>query len=578
MSSLSQRARWALIVAAGCLLLAAFHVWWIAAHRKGYPLNVDEAGYLAIGIVDYIGLRTSGPSAWWDAVQGQAPNAPLVPALASLLLLVKPGLLVAFGVLIGFLILLVLATYGIAERLAGPRLGALAALVVATSQGAFAFTREYVFALPVAALLVAAVYALLRSEGLRSRRWAVAAGVILGLMVLARTMAVAFLPGVLAAAVLLSLTSDWAELRKRGLNFALMIGAGVLTAATWYWRNLQSVLDYLTSYGYGTQSNYYGPEQSFLSWGRFRSVFDRIVFDDLLVPFAALVFCGLLALVVIVVRRVLAAEDRRQALLRLAQSDACAVAVVFAAGFGALMSSQNGGNGFTYPLAVLLPSLAVVALRGARWVAIAVAALCGIVAALNVVTNSNLSYDLSRTRLVELPVLGHQPWASGVPHTVTAIREQVDGPEAEFGRKDEEWVERNDELAELLVERVGRGVPPVTAFASKNRLISTNSVGLAGLLKYRQGMPLAQLTPEPTDSVGNYVRQFTAPEFPVATALVTMSSEAGDFPPLVTQRYAEIAARRVGFRPLRTMTLPDGRLLRVWVKPPEPEKPADRSA
>lgn len=66
-----------------------------------------------------------------------------------------------------------------------------------TSSGAFVFAREYVFALPAAALLSCAVYALLRSDALRARYWAIACGVTLGLMVLARAMTIAFVPGVL---------------------------------------------------------------------------------------------------------------------------------------------------------------------------------------------------------------------------------------------------------------------------------------------------------------------------------------------------------------------------------------------
>src|SRR5665811_2257809 len=131
----SERARWALIVADGRFVLAAIHAGWIARCRHGYPLEGDEAGYLGGGVTDYIGFQTDGLSGWWDAFQSQTPNAPLVPALTSVLLLVKPGVLEGFGVLIGFLVLLVLATYAVGERLASPRLGALAALVAGTGQG-----------------------------------------------------------------------------------------------------------------------------------------------------------------------------------------------------------------------------------------------------------------------------------------------------------------------------------------------------------------------------------------------------------------------------------------------------------
>lgn len=573
----SERARWALVVAIGTLLLAAVHIWWIATYRHGYPLDVDEAGYIGIGVTDYIGFRTDGLSGWWDAFQSQTPNAPLVPAIASVLLLIKPGVLEGFGVLIGFLVLLVLATYAVGERLAGPRLGALAALVAGTAQGAFVFTREYVFALPVAALLMCAVYGLLRSESLRSRRWLVLAGVALGLMVMARTMAVAFVPGVFLAALALGFATDRGEIVKRLLNLGLMGAVAALTAATWYWRNLDPVLDYLTNYGYGTQSQYYGAEHAFVSWGRFRSVFDRMIFDDLLLPFATLIVLGLLYLGYLALRRIVLAENRREELLKLVAGDAFLVAVVFVTGYGALMTSQNGGNGFTYPLTVLLPPLAVIALRHLKRPAVAaVVALTGIVAALNLVANSNVSDGLSRMRFIDLPVLGGQPWIGGVPHAIAALRVQIPGPDTHFVERDKGWPLVDERLADLLIQPIGPGgYPPVVAFASRHRLISTNSVGLAALLKYHRGIPFTQLTAEPSDTVGNYARELSDPALPEQTALVTMSSNEGDFPPLVTQPYAEIAARRLGFHRLRTMRLPDGRILRVWLKrDPEAKAPA----
>ncbi|MCW2987507.1 MAG: hypothetical protein JWM24_445, partial [Solirubrobacterales bacterium] len=81
----SERLRWALVVAAAGLLLVAFDAWWIATYRHGYPLNIDEAAYTTIGLSDYLGLRGGGLHGWWEAFQNQTPNAPLVPALASLL-------------------------------------------------------------------------------------------------------------------------------------------------------------------------------------------------------------------------------------------------------------------------------------------------------------------------------------------------------------------------------------------------------------------------------------------------------------------------------------------------------------
>lgn len=570
--------RWALIVALGCVLMAAIHMWWVVKFRHNFPLNVDENGYMAIGVNNFLGFENGGLHGWWDVVQSQAPNAPLLPAVTSLVLIFSPGILQGFGVLIAFGALLTLATYGIGERLAGPRLGALAALAVATSQGTFLFTREYIFALPTAAFLACAVYALLRSDGMRGRWWSIACGAALGLMLLSRTMAVAFVPGVLVVAALMILVRRRDDLWPRVLNLGLAILAMALVAATWYWNNLDPVVDYLTNFGYGEQAQYYGEDQSTLSWGRFEAVAKRFVGGDLLVPLAVLIFAGLLAGAFMIGRRVRESDHRWGEAWRIAGSDAIGVFLVFAAGYAALMTSQNGGNGFGYPIAMLLPPLAVIPLRRYRAAAIPAAVLVGLIAAVNLVATSGLWDDAGKPRLVDVPVLGELAWVNGEAHAVAAIRVQVPGPVTHFDSADEGWTELDRKLANLLLSKIApEGRPRLAAFASRNRVVSGNSVGLAGLLERRTGIPLTQIEAEPNDSVANYERQLNTPVIGEPTAVITTSTEAGDFDPLVTQKKVEIALRHSGFVLVRQIPSPDGRSFRVWVKEPA-KKPSRPSA
>jgi hypothetical protein len=407
----------------------------------------------------------------------------------------------------------------------------------------------------------------LRSDGMQRRRWALAAGAALGLMLLARTMAVAFVPGVYAAALLAMLARDRSRLGIRFLNLGLMTLVGIAVAATWYVKNLQPVLDYLTSFGYGSQSAYYGAQHSIVSWGRFHAVAERMVASDLLVPLAAMILLGLLALLVEAVRRLVASEDRPHFLLKLAGSDVFGVSVVFIAGYAALMSSQNGGNGFTFPVAMLLPPVAIVALRYFRLATIPAVALLAAISVLNIAATSNIWDGLSRKHLVETPVLGWLPWTDGIPHAVEGIREQAPGPETHFAARDGGWLDADRELASLLVPPAKSELePPVTAFASRNRVISSNSVGVASLLTYNRSIPFTQLQAEPTDSIANYERQLAGPELGEPTVLITMNRNDMDFEPLVTQGYAEAAARQLGFHRVSEIALPDGRRMRVWVK------------
>jgi 4-amino-4-deoxy-L-arabinose transferase-like glycosyltransferase len=566
--------RWALIVAAGCLAMAALNVWWIATYRHGYPMDVDEAGYTMIGVIDFLGWENSGLCGWWEAFQNQTPNAPLLPALTSIVLIFNPGVLQGFGVLIVFGALLTLATYGVGERLAGPRLGALAALAVGTSQGVFIFTREYIFALPTAAFLTCAVYALLRSEGMLRRRWVVACGAAIGLMLLSRTMAVAFLPG-LGVAIALPVVLNYRDrLKERLLNLGILTLSAVLVAAIWYWENLGPVYDYLTEFGYGQQAQNYGEEASFFSWERFKTVAEKIIQGDLLVPMSFLVVVGLVACAVAVVQRLRAAEDRRAEALRILGSDAVALFIVAAAGFGALMSSQNGGNGFTFPVAMLLPPLAVVALRRYRAAIVPATVAVVAVAAINLLAHSNISDDLSEPRLVDVPAFGELRWISGEPNAVGNVRQQAEGPRTRFVAEDEGYVAVDKAMAKTLLEEIApEGTPRLVAFASRNRVVSTNSIGLASVVDHRRGIPFTQILAEP-DTVAHYEEQITGPELGEPTAVVTTSTEEGDFEPLVTQAKVEAALKNLKFRQVRQVPMPDGRRLRVWVWSGKAESPS----
>jgi 4-amino-4-deoxy-L-arabinose transferase-like glycosyltransferase len=563
---LSETRRWGLVVAGVALVLAALNLWWVLRYRDGYPFNIDEAGYTAFGLVDYLALDRGGIDAWWDAIQAQPRFAPLVPALTSILVWIHPGILNGFAVLTGFMVLLVMATYGIGSRLAGPKLGALAAVATATLPGTFIFSREYTYALPVAALLACAVYALLCSDGLRSRRWSILCGAALGLMLLSRTMAIVFVPGVLFAALLAAWIRSEDDIGRRLVNGVLLVVTGVAVAATWYARNLGSVIDYLTNYGYGTRAKYYGEQHGLFSLDRFRAVGEKMVEEDLFIPLTFVVLAALAALLVAVVKQLAPRDSRRERLRRLAGSEAMIPVLVVLVGYAALMTSRNGGNGFTVPLSVLLPPIAVLALRRFPKAAVPAMVVFFCIAALNTVSTATVWSDAAHTRSLALPGLARAlPVTKGVPKAVFAMREQSPGPETVFDAGDEKWVQANERVAEAVRRLYGpKNEAPIVAFATRNHILNSNTVQLAALLKYQEGMPLIQLEAEPTDTVATYLSQLRDAPFGQATAMVSILPATGDYAPVVTQRKAMTAAERIGLEKVRRLRLPDGRNLYLW--------------
>lgn len=563
--------RWGLVVLAIALLMGVLDVWWAEHYRAGYPLDIDEAGYTTFGFADYYALHYQGLSGWWEAIQHQPTFAPLLPAVTSLSLHFSLSVLNGFVVLALFSVVLALAAYLLAVRLVGPRPAAFAAFVTATLPGTIAFSREYIFALPTATFLLIAVYAIIRSDGLRKWAWAVGCGVAIGLMMLSRTMAIAYVPGILLAGVVpMFLREGGVSLARRFANLALLLIVAVLVAATWYARNVGSVVEYLTSYGYGHQAKFYGAQHALISWGRFRSVAEHMMSEDLFLPLAAIALVALGALVVAAARRLRPEKGRREALRRIVASDAFGVCLVFIVGYGALMSSRNGGDGFTIPLTVLLPTIGVVALRRFPRATIPTVAVVSIVAIFNVVSTATIWKWAAQGRYTSVPLLAENiPITKGQPKAVFASRIQFPGSEFMFGRRDGLWLRADRKLSGIIETLYGpNGEAPVVAFASRNRMLNSNTMQLAAVQKYQRGVPLEQfeVEEESENNVAHYKEVLNGAEEAAPTALVTMSSEENDYNIAINQKKAEAAARQVGFHRFASMTLPDGRTLWVWRK------------
>lgn len=546
-------------------ILAVATIWWAHERRVGYPVSVDEAGYLAIAENDRVGFQAEGIDGWADAVLDQAPNAPLAPAMASVLLVIDQGSVEGFVVLAFFLVLLAVAVYGIGERLAGPRLGALAALVVASMPGVSNFSRLFVFALPAAALLACAVYAVLRAERLQRSGWAIGAGAAIGAMLLARTMTIAFVPGILVAPVVALACRPDANLRRGLLNLGLLCLAAVAVAAPWYVPNFKLIWEYLTNFGYGEKSAEYGASHSIVSWDRWTDVFGRIAKSDLYLLLGALVLAGLVVVLIAALRRVTDADDRRSALREVLAGDAAVVAISAAAAYVALSSSRNIGLGFTLPVSVLLVPLAVLALRSHPRAIAPVFAMLAAIAVVNLLAAFTFSESISRERAVELPSFGPIPVVDGAPLAVTQTRFQVQGPETRYVHKDRGYVTVDGKLAETLVADLGA---PVVAFGSRNRVVDSNSVMLAGLRQYDTVIPMAQLLASDGPAAKDFAARIAEPEFGLPQVVVTTSTSSGDFEPTVSQAPIEEAARSLGMRMIRSFRLPDGRSMRVWTAIP----------
>ncbi|HEY1689377.1 MAG TPA: glycosyltransferase family 39 protein [Solirubrobacteraceae bacterium] len=347
--------RWALLVFAFAIAIAVFDLIWLSRFQSGGPLTIDESGYLNIALANADALRAHGPWALISEFVGQHYEAPLVPLLAGILeVLISRTTDVGFAVLPLAAIAAVLATYGVARRFVSPAWSALAAVVTACIPAVLGYSRFFEFAVPTTAAMMLTIYALLRSEGLSRRGWSIGVGVLAGILLLTRTMTLAFLPGLVVAAGL----QVAVHRRPRApSNLVLAVVAGVIVAAIWYGRNVRYVAHYLLHFGYGGDASNFGASHPLFSWA-FWSKEARIMLGDFNVPLGAVVLIGIVCGVVFLVGRL--REGRHLQLRAVLGAQVTILVVIFIEGYLILSSTQNVGSGFDLPLLPIIVVLAVI--------------------------------------------------------------------------------------------------------------------------------------------------------------------------------------------------------------------------
>lgn len=104
----------------------------------------------------------------------------------------------------------------------------------------------------------------------------------------------------------------------------------------------------------------------------------------------------------------------------------------------------------------------------------------------------------------------------------------------------------------------------MVAFASRDRLFNTNTMQFEGEIAYGRDIATSQLLATVGgDSVAAYRAQLVDPTYGEPNVLVTVDASPDEYRPQVTQGYAEEAAASVGFVPVDTFSLPDGRQGRI---------------
>jgi hypothetical protein len=549
------------------LLFIGIGARWIWLYRHGLTLDIDEAGYLCLAVVDYNGLLYGGLHGWIAAIDMPSIQAPLTTALASLVFaLVGPHVIAGFIVPLAAGAGCILAASMMGRVLGTRRVGLMAAVLTASCPVIIIYARAFQFAMPAALVTTLALVAILRSARFARVSWAAAFGLCLGLMPLARTMTIAFVPGLVAAAFIVVIVDPLHRIRRLGVLLGSLVLAGSVSA-TWLWPNGRLVTHYLLSYGYGGHARNYGPHTSKLGFDAWRAMLQDFG-SSLYLPHLLMIILGFLGLLAITVRSA-AADGAAQTARRILQSPALPVVIVAAEAVLVLTTSNNKGTGFFAPIVPSLLALTAWSLwrlSTSRRVDATVAILVALVAILGTVPSLDLRSPLARETVLGLPVL------TGI--TVTQGRGTIQIAQAFVGygaRGAVEPVDRTTSRAWVTLSAVAAdwltqtfGLHATIAFSFRNGLFNVNTVNLAELLHAHGAFAEIQIDPTVTrPSVAGY-RDWLKTVSASACALLTSDRLGGDFPPAIDRPMMAEAARQAGFVQRHLWPAPDGQMVGVW--------------
>ena len=545
-------------------VLVVLHVVWLVRFRRGYVTEWDESGYLQFSLSNFDALHDQGLWTFAKTVGGRGTFGPLLPFVTSLAYpIVGRGIFGSLLVLPLFFAGLVGATFGLARRLVSDSWAVVAALAVAAMPAITDYTRLFHFALPATACMTAALWALVRSDGFRRPGWAAAFGLFVALTLLARTMTVAYIPGFALAAGTQFLVGA-PELRVRMRNLAIAVGTTVLVAGPWYIRNARSVYDLLLGSGYGEGATPFGHHYPVASWGYWTKEL-RLDLSYMWLPLAAaLLVCFGVALAYLVARhpRLIRASRPRSA----RAAAVLALVLVVLEGYLVLTSSRNEGTGFALPWVPALVILGVTAAASipARAVRVALAGVLVVVSVGAVLSKSGWIEPLAKVRTVAVPGLGRVSVTDGRG----LIQTEVAGDGYDIGRVTQPLPAMHRQWLPLARDVVGwslrraeqRGQPLHLTLGLDDRIFGNSRLILAAQLWFHRFLPVDYLRSFPDgDTAASYRRQLLSPQ--PENALIT-----GDPPPVttITRRKVEAAARSLGFIPVKSFTMPDGRTIWIW--------------
>ena len=557
------------------LLYASFifiHARWVYIYRFDQLLDIDEAGYISFAIAYTKALEGGGLFEWLNSLASPNGHAPFTPTLASILMYSfghTENTALFTNIILSTMLISVVFEFG--RFISGRIAGLLCAILVATTPAVSEYTRSFHFVIPATLFFTTAAYSYVRSNSFRVGHWSIIFGASLGMMILSRTMTIAFLPAFAVAFLLHSLSSQkFGTVQVR--NAVISIISFAVTALPWYYINGYIVINYLFSFGYGAHASEYGSDTGVFTVGNLSRRVDILLNSLGYSTFTIIIVCLSVSIGYSITGWLVPNDSIKRDKIATYLTLLCILCLFI------LATSRNIGTGFEVPV---LPTLVVISVCGVLGLGkeyfsrmlIACAGISGIILAI-------AQIDISSCQYISKELHVHTQIGSQVfPECRGSIQKYVDEyavmttsthdigslPVLDY-EKARKWRSLSVDIAnELAIHNPGKNS---IVFASRHFLFNVNTTSLERIKLSGEVFPLIQIDPNVMDNSTNGYAQWLASEQLKDTCLaVLLNNNYGEFLPHPNTKNMMEALSGAGYNMLSQHSTPtSGQFVGVWKK------------
>ena len=237
------------------VFFAINNISWCVKYTFPLPELYDQAFFLNLSVIYLRAWENGGLISLVNSVLHSSPyHVPLFP-LTTLPFYLIGGLSKNSAYLTNsiYMLIMLISTYLIGEKLFRPKAGLLAVFMLATFTVFIEYSRDYLFEFPMTAMFTWSMFCLIKTKWLQNRKWSVLFGISMGLTLLIKTVAGTYFVGPLLWVVFKTFSFK-ERLKNKAINFLLSFGTCAIIAGVYYLPNLKTILWYLFHTGFGKGS------------------------------------------------------------------------------------------------------------------------------------------------------------------------------------------------------------------------------------------------------------------------------------------------------------------------------------